>query len=68
MKLVETYHRPITVAPMATEQTPLLVDHPDDVESEIPPSSDGEAVLGSALLVEEPTNRELALTMSCIWV
>jgi hypothetical protein len=68
MKLVETHHKPVIVASMATEQTPLLADRPNDVESEIP-SSNEEAALGSSVpIVEEPTNRELALTMSCIWV
>jgi hypothetical protein len=68
MKLVETHYRPAIVTPMATEQTPLLADRPNDVESEIP-SSNGEAALGGSIpIMEEPTNRELALTMSCIWV
>jgi hypothetical protein len=68
MKLVETHHKPVIVASMATEQTPLLADRPNDVESEIP-SSNEEAALGSSVpIVEEPTNRQLALTMSCIWV
>jgi hypothetical protein len=65
--MVETHDGPVRVVPMATEQTPLLEDRPKDVENDIP-SSNGEAVSGSAAIIEEPTNRELALIMSCIWV
>jgi hypothetical protein len=66
--MVETHDGPVRVVPTATEQTPLLEDRPKDVENDIP-SSNAEAVSGSAAIIEEePTNRELALTMSCIWV
>jgi hypothetical protein len=52
---------------MATEQTPLLVDCPDDIENETH-SSDGNAAQGGTPIIEEPSAFELALTMSCIWV
>jgi hypothetical protein len=65
--MVETHNELIIGAPMATEQTPLLADHPNDVENDIP-SSNGETAPGSVSIMKEPTNREIALIMSCIWV
>ena len=65
--MVETHNEPIIGAPMATEQTPLLADRPNDVENDIP-SSNGETAPGSVPIMKEPTNREIALIMSCIWV
>jgi hypothetical protein len=65
--MVQTHDGPHLVAPTATEQSPLLADRPNNGENAIP-SSYGEAELGSVPALQEPTNREIALTMSCIWV
>jgi hypothetical protein len=51
---------------MATEQTPLLAECSNNAESVTPSNQAGAP--GGVDIKEEPTNRELALTMSCIWV
>jgi hypothetical protein len=65
MKMVETYNRSDAATQEATEQSLLLPPH--DSENNATPSN-GEDAQGGIPVLQEPTNREIALTMSCIWV
>ena len=71
--MAETYNEPDAKTTADTERTPLLADGGGNIEYGviIPTSADdggAQSGVDSLQVEDEPTNREIALTMSCIWV
>ncbi|KAH9204514.1 putative MFS multidrug transporter [Leptodontidium sp. 2 PMI_412] len=65
--MVETQDQSRVAAPTPTEQSPLLSNHSNNDENDISSSHEEEALTGLSTL-QEPSNREIALTMICIWL